>query len=68
MKFPHSSFDLIDEIDRMVPERLPNVGETMTDYNRYVGKRELVIQLKHLRDESRRAAARATERKPRVRR
>lgn len=54
MKFPTNSFELLDEIERLVPERLPEKGETMEDYNRYVGKRELVLQLRHARDLARR--------------
>jgi hypothetical protein len=67
MKFPTSSFELLDEIQKLVPERLPEAGETMESYNRYAGKRELVLQLIHARDVARRAATRAdTPRKPNV--
>lgn len=68
MKWPASSAELLDQIEKMVPERLPEPGETMEAYNQHVGARRLVLQLKHARDEAKRAAARATEGKPRVRR
>lgn len=58
MKFPTSSLELLEEIQKLVPERLPNEGETMESYQRYAGKRELVLLLIHARDQARRAATR----------
>nr|WP_294850049.1 hypothetical protein [uncultured Sphingomonas sp.] len=58
MKFPSGSNELLEEIQKLVPERLPNEGETMESYQRYAGKRELVLHLIHARDASRRADAR----------
>jgi hypothetical protein len=68
MKFPASSNELLDEIIRLCPERLPTEGETMQDFNRYVGKRELVLQLINARNQAIKAAARPIERSPSVRR
>jgi hypothetical protein len=66
LKFPESAVALVDEICRLVPERLPEPGETMEQYQRYAGKRELALQLVHMRDEAKRRAA--LPEKPRVRR
>lgn len=61
MKFPLSAADLVDELELIVPERVPEAGESMESIQRYAGKRELVLFLKHLRakrerDEVRREA------------
>lgn len=50
LKFPESAKALVDEIDRMIPERVPQAGESMEEIQRYAGKRELVLFLKFLRD------------------
>lgn len=51
MKFPINSLELLEELDRLVPERVPQAGDTMEDIQRYAGKRELVLFLKHWRDQ-----------------
>lgn len=62
MKFPTSSLDLLDELDRLVPERVPQAGDSMEEIQRYAGKRELVLFLKNWRDQMARAAARKDRR------
>lgn len=62
MKFPTSSIELLDELDRMVPERVPEAGDSMEAIQRYAGKRELVLFLKHWRDQQVRSAARKDRR------
>lgn len=57
MKFPTSASDLVDELDRLVPEAVPSAGDSMESIMRYAGKRELVLQLKHLRDKAHRRSA-----------
>jgi len=64
MKFPDSATALVDELDRLVPERVPEAGDSMEAIQRYAGKRELVLFLQHWRDQMRRDV----ERKPRGRR
>lgn len=64
MKFPDSATALVDELDRLVPERVPEAGDSMEAIQRYAGKRELVLFLMHWRDQMRRDV----ERKPRGRR
>jgi len=59
VKFPTSSLELLDELDRLVPERVPLAGDSMEDIQRYAGKRELVLFLKNWRDQ----LARRVERK-----
>lgn len=49
MKFPESAVALVDELDRLYPERLPEKGESMEDYQRHAGRREVVLFLKHWR-------------------
>jgi hypothetical protein len=51
-KLPPSVDELIDELDRFVPETIPSVDASMLDVQRQAGKRELVIFLKHLRDKA----------------
>lgn len=58
MQFPTASFALVDELDRLVPEKVPEAGDSMEEIQRYAGKRELVLFLKHWRDQKTRAAAR----------
>jgi hypothetical protein len=62
VKFPTSSLDLLDELDRLVPERVPQAGDSMEEIQRYAGKRELVLFLKNWRDQMARAAARKDRR------
>ena len=50
MQLPDSAMALIDELDKIIPERVPEVNATMEDIQRYAGKRELVLLLKHWRD------------------
>lgn len=54
MKFPDSATALVDELDRLVPERVPEAGDSMEAIQRYAGKRELVLFLQHWRDQMRR--------------
>lgn len=63
MKFPTSSLELLDELDRLVPERVPQAGDTMEDIMRYAGKRELVLFLQNWRDQLIRRAERAGSRR-----
>lgn len=58
MKFPTSSLELLDELDRLVPERVPQAGDTMEEIQRYGGKRELVLFLKNWRDQMQRRVER----------
>ena len=67
MKWPASSTALLDLILKPGPERRPEKGETMEDFNRYAGKRELALQLIHIRDNAKRAAAVTPKARPRVR-
>ena len=50
MKLPLTADELIDELDKLVPECVPQAGDSMEAIQRYAGKRELVLYLKHLRD------------------
>lgn len=58
MKFPDSAVALIDELERLVPERVPEAGDTMEAIQRQAGKRELVLFLKNWRDAAKRTVAR----------
>lgn len=49
-KLPATVDDLIDELDRLVPEVIPSADESLIEIQRRAGKRELVVQLKFLRD------------------
>ena len=49
-KLPATVDELIDELDRLVPEVIPNADARMIEIQRYAGKRELVLLLKTLRD------------------
>lgn len=62
MKFPTNSLELLDELDRLVPERVPEAGDSMEAIQRYAGKRELVLFLKHWRDQLARVAERKARR------
>lgn len=48
-KLPASVDELIDELDRMIPEVIPATDARMIEIQRYAGKRELVVLLKTLR-------------------
>jgi hypothetical protein len=50
LKFPDSAVALVDELDRLVPERVPEAGDSMESIQRQAGKRELVLFLKNWRD------------------
>jgi hypothetical protein len=56
MQLPESATALIDELDRLYPERLPEVGAAAEEIHRYAGKREVVLFLKHWRDTAGRPA------------
>lgn len=62
MKFPTSSLELLDELDRLVPEQVPQAGDSMEAIQRYAGKRELVLFLKNWRDQMVRSASRKDRR------
>jgi len=66
LQFPHTASALLEELERLVPERVPEAGDSMEAIQRYAGKRELVLMLKNWRDAAKRAADRPT--KPRGRR
>lgn len=53
MAFPETATALLDIIDRMVPETVPEASDTMAAIQRYAGKRELVLQLRQLQAQSR---------------
>lgn len=59
MQWPATADELLGEIERLIPERLPEPGETMEAFNQYVGARRLVLQLSHARTQA------SKERKPR---
>jgi hypothetical protein len=48
-KLPATVDDLIDELDRLVPEVIPSADESLISIQRHAGKRELVVFLKLLR-------------------
>lgn len=50
MKFPASSNELLQLLEQMFPERLPEPTDTLPELQRYAGKREVVLFLKQLRD------------------
>jgi hypothetical protein len=58
-KFPHTVDELFDALDRLVPERVPEAGDSMEAIQRYAGKRELVLYLHHWRGQRERAERRA---------
>lgn len=66
-KFPTTVDDLVDALERLVPERVPEVGDTLEAVQRYAGKRELVLQIKHWREQRDRADQRAAAPKQRGR-
>lgn len=58
MNFPASASELVDELDRMFPEVVPEAGDDMIAVQRQAAKRELVKSLIHWRDQKVRAANR----------
>lgn len=56
MQLPDSAYALIDELDRIFPERLPELGDELESIQRYAGKREVVLFLKQWANRSRQAA------------
>lgn len=52
-KLPATVDELIDELDRLIPEVIPSADDTLISIQRRAGKRELVVQLKFLRDRPR---------------
>ncbi len=54
MQLPDTALGLIDELNRLVPERIPDVGANEQEVQRYNGKRELVLFLNHWRDANQR--------------
>ena len=58
MKFPASANDLVDELDRLFPEVVPEAGDDMIAIQRQAAKREVVRFLKHWRGQAARSAQR----------
>ena len=58
MNFPASANELVDELDRMFPEVVPEAGDDMITIQRKAAQREVVLTLKHWRDQRVRAAKR----------
>lgn len=52
MKFPHLARELVEELDRLVPERVPEAGDDMVTIQRHAAKRELVLFLKRWQEQS----------------
>lgn len=52
-KLPATVDDLIDALDRLIPETIPSADDSLIAIQRRAGKRELVLFLKHLRDRPR---------------
>lgn len=47
MKFPETAAALVEELDRLFPERVPEIGDSMEAIQRYAGRRELILFLKN---------------------
>jgi hypothetical protein len=62
LKFPDTAVALVDELDRLVPERVPEAGDSMESIQRYAGKRELVLFLQNWRDALKRDVVRKARR------
>lgn len=62
LKFPDSAVALVDELDRLYPERVPELGDTPESIQRQAGKRELVLFLKYWRDAAKRDVVRKVRR------
>lgn len=54
MKFPSTARELLMELDRIVPEKVPEVGDDLLTIHRHAAKRELVLFLKNWEERSRR--------------
>lgn len=50
MRFPESASALVDQLDKMFPERPAQPEETPIEIHRSAAKRELVLFLKQWRD------------------
>jgi len=46
MEIPMDTPRLIEELDRLFPEKCPSIDESEREIFRYAGKRELVVLLK----------------------
>lgn len=62
VQFPFKSSDLVDELDKMFPEIVPQAGDDMISIQRSAAKRELVVFLKHWKDQKLRSAERKANR------
>lgn len=60
--FPESATALVDELDKMFPERPAEAGQSEVEIHRAAAKRELVLFLKHWRDDRVRSANRKANR------
>lgn len=62
VQFPFKSADLVDELDKMFPEVIAEAGDDMISIQRRAAKRELVVFLKHWKDQRLRQAERKANR------
>lgn len=51
-QLPANSLALIDELDKLFPQRVLREGETHDEHLRYAGKCDLIQFLKRLRDDT----------------
>ncbi|NCP10399.1 MAG: hypothetical protein GW859_00335 [Sphingomonadales bacterium] len=58
VQFPYLSADLVDELDKMFPEVIPEAGDEIISIQRRAAKRELVVFLKHWKGQKARSAER----------
>lgn len=58
MKFPASANELVDELERLFPEVVPEPGDDMISIQRQAAKREVVRFLQHWRGQATRSANR----------
>lgn len=58
MNFPASANELVDELDRIYPEVVPEPGDDLIAIHRQAAKREVVKFLIHWRDKKVRSAQR----------
>lgn len=65
-KFPTTVDEMFDALERLVPERVPEVGDDLVAIQRYAGKRELVLFLQHWRGQRERADRRDPPARPKV--
>lgn len=56
--FPESAVALVDELDKIFPERPAEAGQSEIEIHRAAAKREVVLFLKHWRDQRVRTAKR----------